>query len=271
MTATTGNVAQFTTVDRASDAAWFSTFMDTANALAEYARIRQTLADHLGDLLHKTVLDAGCGNGEDVFELAALVGRYGRVVGTDISEAMVAEARRRAEGRDVPVAFRVDDVRRLSFDDETFSATRAKLVLMHLPDIGTAMAELVRVTRRGGRIAVFDYDFDTTTVDHPDQAVTREIVRCGSDGHPNNWAGRQMTRRFLELGLTDVRVTPHTVVMPFSFFHTSVGGRLATAQRDGTLGMSAGQLADWWRPLAEADARGRFFASLTGFAVSGTR
>jgi hypothetical protein len=68
-----------------------------------------------------------------------------------------------------------------------------------------------------------------------------------------------------------VVVQAHTVIMPLSFFRTSVGGRLAAAQADGSLALTAEQLAVWWGQLEEADAKDRFFASLTGFALSGTR
>jgi ubiquinone/menaquinone biosynthesis C-methylase UbiE len=271
MTTTTGNVVQFTTVDHAPDSAWFIAFMDMANADPEYARIRQTLADGLAPLSGQKILDVGCGTGDDALELAERVGPDGLVVGTDISDAMVAEARRRAGDSRLPIEFKRDDVRGLAFPDGTFDGVRAKLVLMHCADVQAAAQELLRVTRPGGRIAVFDYDFETTTVDHPDEWTTREIVRCCSDGHENRWSGRQLRRRFLDLGLRAVEVRAHTVIMPLSFFRTSVGGRLAAAQADGSLALTAEQLAAWWQTLEEADARGRFFASLTGFALTGTR
>ncbi|MFF3333456.1 methyltransferase domain-containing protein [Streptomyces sp. NPDC002888] len=271
MTTTTGNVTHFTTVDGAPDASWFIDFMDVANALPEYRRIRQTLADQLGDLNGKSVLDVGCGTGDDARELAALVGADGKVVGTDLSGAMIEEARRRGGGAALPVEFRTADAGGLAFADGAFDAARAKLVLMHCADIETAAAELLRVVRPGGRIAVFDYDFETTTVDHPDVSATREVVRCCADGHGNKWSGRQLARRFLDLGAREVSVTPHTVVMPLAFFRRSVGGRLAAAQADGKLAMTAPQLDAWWQTLAEADAGGRFFASLTGFALGATR
>lgn len=266
-----GNVVQFTAVDRAPDSAWFIDFMDMANANPEYARIRRTLADGLAPLPGQKILDVGCGTGDDALELADLVGADGLVVGTDISEAMVAEARRRTGDSRLPVEFKRDDVRKLAFPDGGFDGVRAKLVLMHCADVQAAAAELLRVTRPGGRIAVYDYDFETTTVDHPDEAATREVVRCCADGHLNRWSGRQLRRRFLDLGLRNIQIVPHTVVMPLSFFRTSVGGRLAAAQADGSLNLTADQLAAWWRTLEEADAHGRFFASLTGFALSGTR
>jgi ubiquinone/menaquinone biosynthesis C-methylase UbiE len=268
---TTGNVVEFTTVDRAPDAAWFIEFMDLANSLPEYARIRRSLAEGLGDLRGRRILDVGCGTGDDTLELAGLVGPGGRVVGVDVSEVMVAEAQRRAAGTYLPVAYQLDDLRRLAVRDGAFDGVRAKLVLMHCADIESAAAELVRVVRPGGRVAVFDYDFETTTVDHPDRDATREVVRCCSDGHANNWSGRQLARRFLDLGLQEVSITPHTVVMPLRFFRNSVGGRLASAQADGSLKMSAAELAAWWEALNVADRRGRFFASLTGFLMSGVR
>lgn len=272
MTATTaGNVVHFTTVDRAPDSTWFIDFMDLANANPEYGQIRHTLAEGLSPLAGQKVLDVGCGTGDDALELAEQVGADGLVVGTDISEAMVTEARRRAAGCRLPIEFKRDDVSHLAFPDGVFDRVRAKLVLMHCADLDGAARELLRVTRPGGRIAVYDYDFETTTVDHPDEATTRAVVRCCSDGHQNRWSGRQLRRRFLDLGLRDVEVRPHTVVMPLAFFRRSVGGRLAAAQADGSLGLTAAELADWWRVLDEADARGRFFSSLTGFALLGTR
>ncbi|MEU6219994.1 methyltransferase domain-containing protein [Streptomyces sp. NPDC047022] len=272
MTAATGNITQFTTVDGAPDSSWFIDFMDRANALPGYADIRGILARNLGaDVKGKSLLDVGCGTGDDARELAELVGDAGRVVGTDFSEAMIEEATRRSVGSPLPVQFRVEDVGSMSFEDGAFDGVRAKLVLMHCSDLDAAAAELVRVTKDGGRIAVFDYDFESTIVDHPDVAATREIVRCCADGHANRWTGRQLRRRFLDLGLGEVSVTPYTVLMPLSFFRTSVGGRLAGAQQSGGLNMTAEELAAWWQPLEQADENGRFFASLTGFALGATK
>ncbi|OLF09605.1 methyltransferase domain-containing protein [Actinophytocola xanthii] len=271
MSTVAGNVAEFTAVDEAPDAAWFIDFMDAANSLPAYGEIRARLAGELGELTGRAVLDVGCGTGDDTRELASLVGDGGRVVGVDLSVAMVAEARRRAAGTRLPIEFRVGDLARLELPDGSFDRVRAKLVLMHCADIEAAAAALVRVTRPGGRLAVFDYDFDTATVDHPDVDATREVVRCASDGHPNNWSGRQLARRFRDLGLRDVRVTPLTALLPFEFFHRSLSGRLASAQAGGDLRMSAGELRAWWRPLARAADENRFFGSLTGFVLGGTR
>ncbi|MGH3720935.1 MAG: methyltransferase domain-containing protein [Pseudonocardiaceae bacterium] len=245
--------------------------MDIFNALPECRGMKDGLAATLGDLHGKTVLEVGCGTGDDAREVAALVGSTGKVVAMDLSETMIIEARRRSVGSRLPVEFRTADLSGLDFPDDSFDGVRAKLVLMHCADIETGLDELVRVLRPGGRIAVFDFDFDTTIVDHPDVAATREVMRCYSDGYRNNWSGRQLFRRVRVRGLREVTVSPHTVVIPFEFFSTVAAGRLRAAREAGQLALTGGQLSDWWQPLLRAREQGQFFASFTGFVVGATK
>src|SRR5262249_31987653 len=146
-------------------------------------------------------------------------------------------------------------------------AVESKLVLMHCGDVDAGVRELARVTRPGGRVAVFDLDFDLVLVDHPDKPTTRRLVHAPSDGTKNGWTGRQLVRRFREQGMHSVTAVPHTVQTPFSFFQAMVEGPLVGAREAGRLDMSAEALADWWRPLAEAEAAGRFFGTFAGFVV----
>lgn len=257
----TGSVGQFTTVDDTADASWFIRFMDAANAVPEYGEIRSSLVRALGPLQGRAVLDVGSGTGDDSRELAAL---GARVVGTDVSAAMLAEARRRGG----PVEFVREDVHALSFPDASFDGVRVKLVRQHSPDVDRADDELVRVLRPGGRLAVFDYDFETLALDHPDRAATRAVVRYWVDNHREGWSGRQLRRRFASRGLTDISITPHTVQMPFAFFRASMEGTLDEAARSGAVPVAP---AEWWRPLEEAEAAGHFFAALTGYVLGATR
>ncbi|WP_435174198.1 methyltransferase domain-containing protein [Actinacidiphila sp. bgisy145] len=262
---------EFTRVDSAKDSNWFIRFMDLANSLPEYGEVRRALAEGLGPLTGKHVLDIGCGTGDDARELAALVGPEGRVTGIDLSEAMVDEARRRSIGSPLPVEFAVGDVRRLGFADESFDRVRVKLVRQHCPDLDDADSEALRVTRKGGRIAIFDYDFDTLAVNHPDRAATRAAVHAFCDNHRHGWNARSLESRFLDLGVAGVSLKPHTVRMSFAFFQASLGEFVNTAVAHGGLDWTREELASWWRPLEEAEKRSRFFASISGFSLSGTR
>jgi ubiquinone/menaquinone biosynthesis C-methylase UbiE len=119
-----------------------------------------------------------------------------RVVGLDASETMIAEARRRARERQAGVAFEVGDVQALPFPDSTFDVCRAARLLEHLPRGERAISEMARVTRKDGRIVVFDFDWDTLVIDHPDKETTRTIVLSYSDSIQNGWIGRQLPRLF---------------------------------------------------------------------------
>jgi SAM-dependent methyltransferase len=91
------------------------------------------------------LLDAGCGSGRTLDELA----RYGRVSGVDLSSDAVACARGRGH-EDVRVA-RVEE---LPFADATFDVVTCLDVIEHTPDDGATLAELRRVTRPGGLLVV---------------------------------------------------------------------------------------------------------------------
>jgi SAM-dependent methyltransferase len=79
------------------------------------------------------------------------------IVGVDRSEGFVAHARARVpDGR---VRFEVADAQALSFRDGAFGAAVSGLVLNFVPDPPRALAEMRRVTRPGGTVAVYVWDY----------------------------------------------------------------------------------------------------------------
>ena len=90
------------------------------------------------------ILDAGCGSGRTLDDLAGL----GDACGVDVSPAAVRAARARGHA-----AF-VAAVEQLPFPDETFDLVTCLDVVEHTPDDEATLAELRRVTRPGGRLLV---------------------------------------------------------------------------------------------------------------------
>lgn len=267
----TGRTNDFTEVDGADNSSWHVHFMDVANKQSGYDAMRESLVAGLGELAGARVLDVGCGTGDDVRSLARLVGDGGHVTGIDLSSTMLAEANRRTAGTSLPVTFESGDMTRLPFPDASFDAVHVKLVRFHCPDLDAADDEIVRVTRPGGRIAIFDYDFEAITVDHPDRETTRTIMHRYVDGFQHGWNGRQLLRRFTGRGLTDITITPVTARFSWEFFQAAVDGQIREAQRAGTLALTEPELTDWWAPLHDAVANDLFFATLTGFTLAATR
>jgi ubiquinone/menaquinone biosynthesis C-methylase UbiE len=98
------------------------------------------------------VLDVACGTGLVSLQAAARVRPAGQVLGVDISERMVAEAAARATAHGVANAtFARMDAEALDLPDAGFDAVLCALGLMYAPTPETALAEMARVLRPGGR------------------------------------------------------------------------------------------------------------------------
>jgi ubiquinone/menaquinone biosynthesis C-methylase UbiE len=262
------DVTDFTIVDRTRDPGFYRRFLDAGNALPSIVGSKPIILDGLRLAPGQRVLDVGCGLGDDVLAIAERVGPSGSVVGVDVSEAMIDEARRRAPAG-APVSFQVADARALPFPDGAFDGVRSERLLMHVPEAARALAEMARVTRPGGRVSVFDFDWDTMMIDSPHRDVTRAVARSFSDAMKNGWIGRQLPRMFRESGIEDVGVATQTVFVPFPFFEMLVGGHLARMVESGAIARPA--LDAWSADLAGAHAAGRFLAGFVAFIVAGTR
>jgi ubiquinone/menaquinone biosynthesis C-methylase UbiE len=127
----------------------------------------------------RSVLDVGCGLGDDVVALGERSSTSTRVVGTDISPVFLAEARRRAPADGGVEFVEANTDGSLPFPDGSFDAVRADRVLQHLDKPGVLLDEMRRVISSGGRIVLSEPDWGELSIaDLDDEAValTRELV-----------------------------------------------------------------------------------------------
>ncbi|MDA3641052.1 methyltransferase domain-containing protein [Mycobacterium xenopi] len=99
-----------------------------------------------------TVLDVGCRPASITASLAHAVGAEGLVLGVDLSEAMLSRAARTQWGPQV--GFLRADAQQLPLRDQTVDAVVSIAVLQLVPNPAAALAEMARVLRPGGRLAV---------------------------------------------------------------------------------------------------------------------
>src|SRR5712691_11717794 len=170
---------------------------------------RQAYLDLLGVQAGECVLDVGCGSGAVSRDIARRVGPAGRAVGVDPSLQFLVVARELAEAAELGsgLEFCEGSALHLPFPTGSFDVAVAATVLAHTPGGESAVAEMARVVRPGGRVGVFDLDTDMTTVTHPDRALTRRIVAAASDSTAvDGWLSRRLPSLFARAGLQDVRV-----------------------------------------------------------------
>jgi ubiquinone/menaquinone biosynthesis C-methylase UbiE len=124
-------------------------------ALAFWSRAGTRTVERLGLPAGAAVLDAPCGSGASALPAARAVGASGSVVGADVAEGMLALARAKAEREGLDNAeFRLGDMRALGYPDESFDAVVSVFGIFFVPDMPALAAELWRMVRPGGVLAV---------------------------------------------------------------------------------------------------------------------
>jgi ubiquinone/menaquinone biosynthesis C-methylase UbiE len=260
----------FTDVDRTNDPDYFIRFLDEASADESFQAYKQHSFTLLDLQQGQHILDVGCGTGEDARALAQRVAPGGRVVAVDGSQAMIATARQRNEGCALPIEFQTADAHQLPFADGSFDASRADRIFMHLESPARALGEMLRVTRPGGRVLVYEVDFETITLDLPDRERTRKIIQTWCDGFRNGWLGRHIPALFREARLEDVRITAATLWLRYPVVMQMVGP--TTVERACAAGrITAAEGEEWLQQVHERYEAGLLFSTLTGFLVVGRK
>lgn len=179
--------------------------LDAVEAQPVAVELRARSYELLGDLIGRTVVDAGCGSGRAVAELAE---RGARAVGVDLDPEMIAVARERWPAGE----FHVGDACELPLETGSVSYYRADKVLHMLDDPARAVAEARRVLAPGGRAVLLGQDWDTIAIDSDEPETTRRLVHTKADSFPSPRVARRYRNLLLDAGFTDPVVEVHTGV-----------------------------------------------------------
>ena len=122
-----------------------------------------------------------------------LVGEGGQAYGLDHDAEMIANAQQNAEQANLSgvTTFQAGDANQLDFQDNFFDACRSERMLQHLPDPEKSVAEMIRVTKPGGRIVIADTDYSSTSSDSRDIDMEWRYRRALAESVANGYAGRQ--------------------------------------------------------------------------------
>ncbi len=104
-----------------------------------------------------TVIDLGAGAGNDCFVARAVVGESGRVIGIDMTEAMIAKAQKNARQLGFHnVEFILGEIEELPLPDNIADVVISNCVLNLVPDKEKAFNEIRRVLKPGGHFSISD-------------------------------------------------------------------------------------------------------------------
>jgi SAM-dependent methyltransferase len=138
-------------------------------------------------------LDVGSGPGNVTASLARAAGADGLALGVDISEPMLTRAVEAQAGPNV--GFLRADAQQLPFRDETFDAVTSLAVLQLIPNPSATLAEIARVLKPGGRVALMV----------PTAGRGAEFLKWLPNGGVTFFAEDELGDTFEDLGLVGVR------------------------------------------------------------------
>ncbi|MCG6658021.1 class I SAM-dependent methyltransferase [Halomonas campisalis] len=188
-----------------------------AGDFGEVAKFIQHHADDFIANRHITpglrLLDVACGTGN----LAIPAARAGAsVTGIDIADNLIEQARSRARAEGLDIRFEVGDAENLALPDASFDAVVSMYGAMFAPRPEYAAAELVRVCRPGGTIAMANW-MPETFIGEMFKVVGRHAPPPEGVPSPALWGDPATVRERLREGITELRTSPVTVIFEYPF------------------------------------------------------
>ena len=236
-----------------------------------FVRMVQALTDASELQPGETVLDVGCGTGIVDRWLARRTAGQNRILGVDINRYLLHEAAAlvRKQGLEGAVDFKEGSAEALPFPDNQFDVTMSMTVIEEV-DARVMLAEMVRVTRPGGRVAVIaramDVPFLFNLPLRPElQAKVSAPGTLGSVA-AQGCADASLYRRFHEAGLTRVKMFPQLPAFDGSAAY------VIQFMQNGILGkLTEEEAREWQSARARAEAEGTFFLTWPHHCAVGTK
>jgi ubiquinone/menaquinone biosynthesis C-methylase UbiE len=208
----------------------------------------------------ESVLDVGCGTGVLDRWLARRTRSRNRIVGVDVSPFFLREAAALAKkaGLENVIEFQEGRAEALPFPDGSFDVTMSSTVIQRV-NADQMLAEMIRVTKPGGRVAVVGHAHDMPRwVNLPLGTALKSKVEAppwtNDRGHEQGCDDATLYRRFRRSGLSRILMFPH-----MSTF--SEGPRLEMLQTSILPTLSPAEAEEWRAAVTQAQEEGTFFIS----------
>ncbi len=164
------------------------------------------------------VLDVACGSGN----LAVPAARTGATVtGVDIATNLLDQARDRAKAEGLTIQFDEGDAELLPYDDASFDVVVTMYGAMFAPRPEMVAAELIRVCRPGGRIAMANWT-PSGFIGQMFKTTAKHVPPPAGMASPVKWGDAETVRERLRNGVADLQLTPQICQFNFEFPPTDV-------------------------------------------------
>lgn len=260
----------FCEVDNGPPAASFISYLDQATY--HFREVKRFAHSLLQLVPGEKVLDIGCGCGQDLLELQALVGLQGFAAGTDSSRAMIDEAKRRSTLAGQNIHFQVGTADRLEWPDSYFDACYADRVLQHLAEPERALQEMLRVLKTDGRMVVIDRDWGMVDIEASDSKTTDLVLNRAAGAIRNGQIGRELASLLERRGIVQSESLKKAIdITSLSAADILLDLRVVLAHAINEQLVAKDAALRWLDDLEQCDQSGTFHATVTLFIAHGKK
>ena len=219
----------------------------------------------------EAVLEIGCGTGVLARWLARRTAGHNHITGVDINPYLLREAKAlaRQEGLEGVIEFRDGDAQALPFADTSFAVTMSVTVIEET-DADGMLAEMVRVTKPGGRVAVISRALDMAAPMNLrlSARLKSKVEAPGFIGtvSPQGCADASLYRRVRQAGLTQVKMLPQLTA-----FDRTDPTVLQFLEVGLLRNLNEEEVREWQAARTEAEAGGTFYMTWPHHCAVGTR
>ena len=260
---------RYRTVTLGGPALGFLAILESRGHAVGYQNMVQRVMEAVHPRPGEVILDVGCGSGVLDRWLARSTAQANRIIGVDRNRYLLREAMALAmqEGVADMIAFQEGDAEALPFPDNHVDVAVSYTVLEE-GDADRMLAEMVRVTKPGGRVAVMVRAMDIPwVVNLPLRPALKAKAQIpGGFVGARGCADASLYRRFHQAGLTHVQMLPQFVAFeqpqtPLGqFSHAAILGAL-----------TAEETQEWHVGMAQAVADETYFIAQAHHCAVGTK
>jgi ubiquinone/menaquinone biosynthesis C-methylase UbiE len=189
------------------------------------------------------VLDVACGSGNGAIAAAR---RFAVAVGVDYVPELLANGRERAAAEGLEVEFVEGDAQALPFEDASFDVVISSFGAMFAPDQQRTAAEMLRVTKSGGRIGMANWTPEGLIGGGLFSVIAKHAPPPPGIEPASRWGTEERVQELFGEGVSDLRCEPQTVNFRFrsaehwlDYFRTYFGPIMIAFARVGEDGAPA--------------------------------
>lgn len=217
----------------------------------------------------ESIIELGCGLGNDAKHLAKKVSPNGKVTAVDSSLAMIEAAKSLQIGYNID--FIHNEIKHLSFLNSSFDAVYADRVLVSQKNFSNLFSNITQLLKSNGRICITDLDYSSIMIEPYDNKITDAIKARFHEITENPNIGRKLERLFKSQNLQNIQVvtSPYTI-KNLNLFNSAIVDLFRIINDLVVLRRITSSEADLYKKkIIMADSQNQFSYTITLYTVYG--